>query len=722
MLLLLILLGLGNASIEVNWQVKQCEDFNGKAYKKCNDLHGCKCDHEKIDDNPSCTKCVDACTKLKTKEACQADVSCEFKSKCERIDLFREDEVRQYNIEVKEEDWNFINKPSQWEQEPYVPCILTMNYKQDNEKKFEMAKCKVKGSAGSKIPCQGSVGKVQCRSLSYQVDVDRNRPEGFDDKNEPFIGGKDKIQFHAMMNDRSLMIERLSYSFMHHFLGIKTSRAVHCVVFLNGEKLGVFLNAEELDEASIGPLFFGETGTMHKEAWPQDFGVYAEDMQVEGMTLMENLITEAAQCLSRDRLKMQCSPEEGKKMLQKFIETDAYVRVMLANIVLNNFDGTPFHAHNHYWFQKDKDSPYVFVPWDYNNLIMTRFCKVNENTGMIEGFGELGRDNSRQMQPLIEGICDNPPFQYLPKTQEERDLICQCIPQMAEWQGTFNTHLPCQSAVHTVMSQSLVNDFFALRDSTLLGKEDEIKNQVQLWLTHWSNQIRSHIDSSKIQHPPLNYWEKQTQEIPNFFNYGLDQTMNRKQSLKQEDVDARINLIRKWKDDGKCTLRAKGGCESDKECQYCQNKEMGYIGICGRTDQKCYVGNHQAEECKDNKGRKDLTEGWFCVDEGKYALCEFCEGEEDCEYEGCRGGDGTEWAGCGEDDGKCYHGISGSKDCEGNKDVKPLDGGWFCFNEDKVKQCPARKSDMQTIPNKYSALTISSGLSIVAMFVYLISL
>ena len=107
--------------------------------------------------------------------------------------------IRQYNIEVKEEDWKFINAQSQWESEPYVPCVLTMNYQQENEKKFEMAKCKVKGSVGSKQPCEEEVGKAQCRALSYQVDVDRNRPEGFDDKDEPFIGGKDKIQFHSMV-------------------------------------------------------------------------------------------------------------------------------------------------------------------------------------------------------------------------------------------------------------------------------------------------------------------------------------------------------------------------------------------------------------------------------------------------------------------------------------------------------------------------------------------
>merc|ERR1712080_578657 len=164
----------------VNWNVKQCSYSNGKPYKQCNDLLGCQCSHNETVNNGICIQCIDGCTLIRTKNECNANMHCEFNSQCERTDLFSQTTVRFYHIEVKKKDWDFINSEEQWKDEPYVPCNFTMNYEQQSEKSFEFAMVKVKGDIGSKDPCKNGLNKPGCRSLSYQINIDKNLPDNFD--------------------------------------------------------------------------------------------------------------------------------------------------------------------------------------------------------------------------------------------------------------------------------------------------------------------------------------------------------------------------------------------------------------------------------------------------------------------------------------------------------------------------------------------------------------
>jgi len=572
---------------------------------------------------------------------------CEFNSQCERIDLWNQ-AVRFYNIEVSQEDWTFINDKNQFIDEPYVPCNFTMNYQQENEKLFEFAMVKVKGSQGGKVACEYGINSAVCRSPSYQINIDKNLPENFD-KEEPKVGGKDKLQFHSMMNDESLMIERLSYSIMHHYLNISTARAVHCVLFVNGEKLGVFLNVEELNEKSIGPILFGEKGDMMKDTFPQKW--------FTSSTVWRNLINESLQCVSEDRLQMKCTPEQGRTILKKHIDTDSYVKAMLANNLLNNFDGPPKSVReNYYWFVNKNNDPWVFVPWDYNNLIMLKLCKVNNDTGLIEGYGDIDRNSSVYIyrEQFFTGVCDAPPFQYLPSTMEERQVVCDCVTEFAQWPGKYNTHMSCLGEVSTVLSQSLVDDYFNYRNDAFKGNEINVENEVKSMVEYWSNQIRTHINASAIIYPMKNVWEERIKKIPLFFDYGLEQLMNRKKELKDEDIDAHFEWIKnRAKELGKCQL-----CQSDLECKnyascengscidgFCfdkkenkkcpenENEESGCqstpecqqyarceTGFCNDQDSKCYVQNLMGEECEGIVEYKNLGDG-FCYDEKQFTLC-----------------------------------------------------------------------------------------------------
>jgi len=478
---------------------------------------------------------------------------------------------------------------------------------QENEKFFQFAMVKVKGSVGGKFACEHfGINTYACRSPSYQINIDKNLPKNFSGVDQ-IVGGKDKLQFHAMNNDASLMIERLSYSIMHHYLNISTARAVHCVLFVNSKKLGVFLNVEELDEKSIGPILFGEKGTMYKDVWPTDDLVWAPGG--EELDLMEELRNESLKCVSQDRLQMNCTPEEGKMMLKKYIDTDSYMKVMLANNLLNNFDGTPKSLHNHYWFQNKNKGPYIFVPWDYNNLILSKLCKVNPDTGLIQGFGDIRRNSSMfifldALEPALNGVCDAPPFQYFP-SPEERELLCSCP-------SYFNGHMTCLGAFSMVLSQSLVDDYFNHRNDAFQGKENDVKSEVNSMVEYWSDQIRTHINTSSTKYPMEYLWEERLTEIPLLFDYALDQLMNRKKDLDPQDIEAYFELVK----NGKTAFgKEKCGCVSNEDCKYDGCTE----GICQSNACQSFILMH--DDCKGNIGLKANSDFSWCVDENKLKEC-----------------------------------------------------------------------------------------------------
>merc|ERR1719397_439267 len=107
-----------HSDVDINWNVKQCSYSNGKLLKQCDDLKGCECvdPDPGLNNNETCTQCVDACASISTKDECQRNIHCEFNSQCERIDLWKQT-VRFYHIEINEEHWDFINQPNQFSNE-----------------------------------------------------------------------------------------------------------------------------------------------------------------------------------------------------------------------------------------------------------------------------------------------------------------------------------------------------------------------------------------------------------------------------------------------------------------------------------------------------------------------------------------------------------------------------------------------------------------------------
>jgi spore coat protein H len=283
--------------------------------------------------------------------------------------LFDPSKVRTYNILVEPADLAAIDaKPSA---ETWVPARL----------EFEGAtygpfKMRYKGSSGSfKAPCTtGGFDDPKSGKCSIKL--------GFDEVDEElrFFGLK-KLNFHAMIQDTSLLRDRLGYSLFRDS-EIAAPRAMHAIVQFNGELEGLFIAVEQIDGRFTRARFSeGGEGNVYKESWVT--------MHTE-KDFVNALETNSDAPVVTAMLDFQDAVQAGAVAVEKFIDRDYMMRYVAVDRVIANDDGV-FHfycdanspnylgtSHNFYWYQAEKTAQFWLIPWDLDlSFDLTPWVRIN---------------------------------------------------------------------------------------------------------------------------------------------------------------------------------------------------------------------------------------------------------------------------------------------------------------------------------------------------------
>lgn len=269
--------------------------------------------------------------------------------------LFDQSQVRTYNIVVAPADLALIDqKPSA---EQWVPARL----------EFEGASygpfmVRYKGSLGSfKSPCTtGGFADPKAGKCSLKL--------GFDEVDEElrFYGLK-KLNFHAMIQDRSLMRDRLGYSLFRDSR-VVAPRAMHAKLLINGQLEGLFIAVEQIDGRFTRARFGeGGEGNVYKEAWVA--------MRNESQ-YVNSLETNSDAPVVTAMLDFQRAVQTSAEAAEQFIDRAYMMRYVAVDRVIVNDDGM-FHfycdpsspnylgtSHNFYWYQAAQAPRFWLIPWD----------------------------------------------------------------------------------------------------------------------------------------------------------------------------------------------------------------------------------------------------------------------------------------------------------------------------------------------------------------------
>ena len=221
-----------------------------------------------------------------------------------------------------------------------------------------------KGSAGTLGGCFRD-GERVCPKLSLKLGFDRFAPTRR-------FAGLERLNFHAMAHDASLMRERLAYG-VFEAAGIPTPRTAWARLSVNGEDQGLFALVEEIDGRFAERHFPKDDGLLYKEAWPvsQDPAYYEEHLrsnrskphQHDRVTLFARELAEA--------------PDDATRagVLERWTDVDALLRFMAADRLVGNWDGvTAFFCaegactnHNFYWYAERRRPRLSLLPWDLDD-------------------------------------------------------------------------------------------------------------------------------------------------------------------------------------------------------------------------------------------------------------------------------------------------------------------------------------------------------------------
>jgi spore coat protein H len=281
--------------------------------------------------------------------------------------LFDPTQLRTYNLVVAPGDLAAIDmSPSS---EMYVPAGPELE-----GKSYGPFRMRYKGSAGAwDAPCTAggatlATPKIGKCSIKLDFDVD----------NDGSFYGLKKLNFHSLIQDHSMLRERLGYALFRQ-MGIAAPRAVHARLLINGKLEGVFLAVEQIDK-QFARTHFGARGdgNLYKEVWPTytDPAVYVAAL--ENNTKHPNV---------QRMLDFKSAVDTGAAAVSELIDRDYMLRYIAVDRVIINDDGIfhfwclpagqgnnpgDFGNHNYYWYEAESGNRFWLIPWDLDFALGAR--------------------------------------------------------------------------------------------------------------------------------------------------------------------------------------------------------------------------------------------------------------------------------------------------------------------------------------------------------------
>ncbi len=276
----------------------------------------------------------------------------------DQADVFSDRAVRTWSLELPEARWRELRERAT--EERWAAARLTVA-----GVPVGVVGVRFKGASGTFGRCFPE-GRPICTKLPIKVRFDRY------DRGRRFFGLQ-RLNFHAMLLDRSLLRERLAYRVFAD-AGVAAPRTAHAWLTLNGQPLGLFAIVEAIDARFADRRFHFDDGLLYKEAWPTttDAAYYEARLRTNRGEPHDH-----ASMLGFARELARAEPGELAAVLERWTDVDQLMRYMAADRLVGNWDGiTAWYCdgglctnHNFYWYAERARRRLWLVPWDLDNAL-----------------------------------------------------------------------------------------------------------------------------------------------------------------------------------------------------------------------------------------------------------------------------------------------------------------------------------------------------------------
>ncbi|SFG06088.1 CotH protein [Desulfotomaculum arcticum] len=259
--------------------------------------------------------------------------------------VFDKDQVTQIDIEIDEEDFDWLIENATAEQ--YRGADITVN-----GETFYNVGIRPKGNSSLRSVAQDDTTDRYSFKLEFDTYVDGQT-----------CFGLNKLVLNNMHMDKTYMKEYLAYD-MFASLGVVTPLYSFANVTVNGEPWGLYLAVESMEESFAERNFGSAYGNLYK---PEGAGA---DLKWSGASAANysGIKDGAAYKVTDadfDKVIDMIEHLDSGTDLEKYLDVDSILRYFAVNTVLVNFDSYAGNMqHNYYLYEKD--GVFTILPWDLN--------------------------------------------------------------------------------------------------------------------------------------------------------------------------------------------------------------------------------------------------------------------------------------------------------------------------------------------------------------------
>lgn len=335
--------------------------------------------------------------------------------------LFGTSDIISINIDVDKTQWSNMLKNAQ--KEEYISCDLTINGTTFN-------------SVGIRPKGNSSLSMVQKESdknrYSFKFDFDRYI-EG------QTCFGLDKLVVNNIISDTTYMKEYLSYDLMK-FMGVPTPLQNYANITVNGEKWGVYLAVEVLEESFAYRNFGNNNGFLYsvksmgaggaggdvgakegkKSSGGGDF-IYSGDNIENYNAIFDNAVLKSSDDDKARVVEAMKKLSEGKE-LETYFDIDEILRYFAVHTTVVNLDSYSSNMKQNYYVYEENGKISI-LPWDYN-LAFGGFQSNNATTAVNFPIDTPVSGTKLSDRPLIAKLLEIPEYknkyhEYLSKIIKE---------------------------------------------------------------------------------------------------------------------------------------------------------------------------------------------------------------------------------------------------------------------------------------------------------------
>ncbi len=352
------------------------------------------------------------------------------------VDLFSDDEIPLFELEIPSGSWNELlqqDSTDQW----YVEADFVYE-----GRRWESIGVRTKGE-NSWRPIQDKA------SLKLKFD--------FIDPDQEFHG-LHEVTLQAMNEDYSMMHERVAYR-LYREAGVPAARAQHAQVVMNGESYGLYTHLETVDKRMMRQWFEDETGPLW-EVWDVDFyDAYIPYFQLEYGEDDRTRLQETADAMEKQDL------EAALLAARDSFDVDLFLRYWAVSSYVGQYDAYPYRepGDDCHVYDDPTSGQLKFIPHGMDESWYDPERVVYD--GVYGIFGEYCLAVSDCFEAYTEQV-----FQVL-DLAEEIDLLGY----FDEVQAQIDDHAYADS--HREYSYDSVSTYQGLMREMIVERRDELEGQ-----------------------------------------------------------------------------------------------------------------------------------------------------------------------------------------------------------------------------------------------------